>query len=79
MWNHSSDCGAVGCAVDTRKQPVQDSKIEGRAGAIPQAERTKRGQPVLRWPLLRFTLDQEVVGSNPTWPTSKINGLRHAP
>jgi hypothetical protein len=74
MWNHSLDC-AVECAVDTRKQPVQDSKTGGRGVAIPQAEHTKRGQPVLRWPPFRVTLNQEVVGSNPTWPTMKFKGL----
>ena len=66
---------AVKCAVDSHKQPVHDSKTGGRAGAISQAEHTKRGQPVLRWPPFRITLNQEVVGSNPTWPTSKIKGL----
>ena len=68
------DC-AVECAVDTRKQPVQDSKTEGRGGAIPQAGHNKGDHRLSRWPPLRFTLNQEVEGSNPSWPTSKIKGL----
>lgn len=48
------DC-AVKCAVDTRKQPVQDGETERRGVTISQAGHTKRGQPVLRWSPLRIT------------------------
>jgi len=68
------DC-ALKCAVDSRKQPTQDSKTEGRGVAIFQAGHTKRGQPVLCCPPLLFTLNQEVEGSNPSWTTNLFKGL----